>query len=122
MNDLTPPPKPYEVYPGCLPQDFGQEFLTRNPIKLQAFCKNEHIDPRELPRLVGEILTEWELTEPPHMSRHDAVSHLINHLRIKTRHEQRNTTAQTSDTPGRGQLGNPTALDLAREILGQSSD
>lgn len=121
MTDLTLPPKPYEPYPGCPTEDFKRKFLSRNPITLQAFCKNERIDPQELSRLVSEVLTEWELTEPPHASYREAVTHLINHLRIKNNNEKRNNTPRGSGSPGRGQHRNPTAYDIARELLGESS-
>lgn len=111
----------YQPYPGVSAQDFAEDFLTRSPITLQSFCKNERIDPRDLPRLVREVLTEWELTEPRHTDRRDAVTHLINHLRIKNSNEKRNNAPSGSVSSGRSQRRNPTALDLAREILGDAS-
>lgn len=122
MNDLTPPPKPYEPYHGCSLQDFAHDFLNNKPMTLQAFCMKERIDPHELPRLVSEVLVDWELTEPRHNGRQEAVSHLINHLRIKIRNEQRISRTQAyAQSPRGGQNRNPTVADLAREIYGESS-
>lgn len=124
MNEpiLSPPPKPYEAYPGVTLADFAHDFLNNKPMTLQAFCMKEHIDPYELPRLVQEVLVDWELTEPRHNTRQDAVSHLINHLRIKIRNEQRTfRTQQYAKPPYGGQQRNPTVADLAREIYGEPS-
>ena len=49
----------YEAYPGCRAADFAQAFLAEKQMTLESFCKNERINPGELPRLVSEVLTEW---------------------------------------------------------------
>lgn len=124
MNEpiLLPPPAPYEPYPGVTLADFAHDFLNRKPITLQAFCMKERIDPYELPRLVQEVLVDWELIEARHGTRQEAVSHLINHLRIKIRNEKRNIRTQAyAQSSGRGQNRNPTVADLAREIYGEPS-
>lgn len=110
-------PEFYEPYPGCTPGNFSLDFLTRNPIVLEAFCKKERIDPRRLPGLVSEVLTEWELTEATHFSRREALQHMINHIRIKLRNEQRNNQTWQGRSTGRSQHGNTTAYDLARDLL-----
>ena len=112
----------YEVYPGKPPSLFLMEFFQSKQITIEAFCKNERISPFDFKRMAEEIMTEWELTEATHKTNKDAVMHLINHVRIKYRNEQRNNAvAQRTQSSGRGQYRNPTALDLAREILGESS-
>ena len=112
----------YTPYPGCTMADFQHDFLNNKPMTLQTFCMKEHVDPYELPRLVQEVLVDWELTEPRHDTRQEAMTHLINHLRIKIRNEQRNnTTRQRTAAPCGGQQRNPTAYDLAREIYGGSA-
>ena len=112
----------YEVYPGKPPGVFLQEFFQSKQITIEAFCKNEHISLYDFKRMAEEIMTEWELTEATHKTCKDAVMHLINHIRIKHRNEQRNNAIQKRPQPsGRGQHRNPTALDLAREILGESA-
>lgn len=105
MNEpiLSPPSKPYEAYPGVTLADFARDFLNNKPMTLQAFCMKERIDPYELPRLVQEVLVDWELTEPRHNSRQDAVSHLINHLRIKIRNDNKSDRPTESKySPRRG--------------------
>jgi hypothetical protein len=121
MINLTSPPKPYEPYPGCSMEDFTREFLTRKPITVESFCMKEGIDPVQLPRLVREVLIDWDMSEPPHSSRKEAIEHMMNHLRIKIRNEKRNNTPRDSGSPSRGQHRNPTAYDIARELLGESS-
>jgi hypothetical protein len=102
----------YEPYPGCGAQDFTKEFLVGKRITLEAFCKNEHIDPRDLPRLVSEVLTEWELTEAEHATRKNAVSHMINHLRIKARKENYSTG---KDMPSPRIRSNSREIDIQTE-------
>lgn len=120
---LTPPPNQYEPYPGCPLSDFANDFLNNNPIILQAFCMKERIDPCELSMLVQDVLIDWELTEPRHRDRQDALRHLLNHLRIKIRNEQRNNrTTQRPQSSGRGQNRNPTAYDIACDLFGGASD
>lgn len=84
----------YEVSPGLMASDFAKSFLSRSPISLQAFCINERIDPRELPRLVEAVITEWMLKEETHLTRREAINHLINHIRMKSRHEQQTNHPQ----------------------------
>ena len=124
MNDLISSSVPYEAYPGCSLADFANDFLNKNPMTLQAFCMKERIDPRDLPRLVDEVLIDWELSECAHRDRQDAMRHLLNHLRIKMRNEQRNnrTTQRRGQSPYGGQERNPTAYDIAQAILGQSAN
>lgn len=86
----------YEVYPGHTASDLARDLLSRSPISLQSFCKNEHIDVRELPKLVEAVLTEWELKDMKHHTRREAISHLINHIRIKSRNEARTNLTQRS--------------------------
>ena len=112
----------YEVYPGKPPSLFLMEFFQSKQITIEAFCKNERISPYDFKRMAEEIMTEWELTDATHATYKDSVMHLINHIRIKHRNEQRNNAIQQrSQSSGRGQHRNPTALDLAREILGESA-
>lgn len=104
----------YEVYPGCEAQAFARDFLYNKRITLEAFCKNERIDPVLLPRLVSEVLTDWELAESAHHSRKEAVVHMVNHLRIKIRNEKRNNRQSTPDkySARRGtDVGNHTSAD-----------
>ena len=124
MNDLVPPSAPYEAYPGCPLADFANDFLNKNPMTLQAFCMKERIDPCDLPRLVDEVLIDWELSECIHRDRQDAMRHLLNHLKIKIRNEQRNNNyaRSSNQSSGRGQHRNPTAYDIAQAILGQSAN
>lgn len=112
MNTLmfSPSSALYEPYPGCSMSDFMNDFLNNKPMTLQAFCMKERIDPHDLPRLVQEILVDWELTEPRHSSRQDATAHLINHLRIKIRNEQRNNN--TRGYPGRSGQGRGQSASL----------
>lgn len=122
MNELTPPPKPYEAYPGCLLADFAHDFLNNKPVTLQAFCMKERIDPYELPRLVQEVLVDWELTEARHGTRQDAVKHLINHLRIKIRYDKRNNkTRQPAFSSSGDQSPDARMARIAEEILRQSA-
>ena len=124
MNEptLSPPSKPYEPYPGCSLRDFAHDFLNSKPVTLQAFCMNERIDPYDLTRLVSEVLVDWELTEPAHSTRREAMSHLVNHLRIKIRNEQRNnSTRQRGRTSGADADPASRMARIAEEILRQSS-
>lgn len=118
MNEpiLSPPSKAYEVYPGCSLDDFAHDFLNNKQITLQAFCMKERIDPYELPRLVQEVLVDWELTEPRHNSRQDAMSHLLNHLRIKIRNEKRNSHTQRQSS-SRNPTGTGSTDGVAAAIL-----
>ena len=120
--DITKRTDAYEPYPGASTASFADEFINGKQITLMAFCKNERIDPASLPRLVSEVLTEWELTEAAHATRRDAMTHMINHIRIKIRNERRNDTARRPGASGRGQHRNPTPLDLARRLLGGAPD
>ena len=122
MTPTGQPIQTYEVYPGCDPPRFIRDFFEGKQITIEAFCKNERISLYDFKRMAEEIMTEWELTEATHKTNKDAVMHLINHIRIKHRNEQRNNAIQKRPQPsGRGQHRNPTALDLAREILGESA-
>lgn len=86
----------YEVYPGHTANDLARDLLSRSPISLQSFCKNERIDARHLPGLVEAVLTEWELKDIKHHTRSEAINHLINHIRTKSRNEARTNLTQRS--------------------------
>lgn len=80
----------YEVYPGHTADMLAADMLSRSSISLESFCKNERINPTDLPRYVKEVLIEWCLKGEWHSTRRDAMNHLINHIRIKAQHEQQN--------------------------------
>ena len=124
MNEpiLSPPSKPYEAYPGVTLADFAHDFLNKNPITLQAFCMNNRLDPRVLPRMVEEILVEWELKERRHDTKQEAINHLVNHLRCKIHYEQRNnSTRQRSRTSGADTDPASRMARIAEEIIRQTS-
>lgn len=112
----------YEVYPGKPPSLFLMEFFQSKQITIEAFCKNERISPYDFKRMAEEIMTEWELTEATHTTNKDAVMHLINHIRIKYRNEQRNNTYYTkSVSAGQNTSPNERMARIAQEIIRQSA-
>lgn len=122
---MIPTPEPasvYEVYPRTPPLLFKSQFLLGNPILIESFCMKEHIDSDRLPSLIDDVLIDWELSEETHRDRKDAVKHLINHIRIKLRNEQRNNPKrQGSYAPGGDTSRNERMARIAQEILRQSS-
>lgn len=113
----------YEVYPGKPPDSFLQEFFQSKQLTIEAFCKNERISSQDFSRLAKAVIVEWGIKEETHPDRKTALYHLINHIRSKYQHEQRNNAIQQRfQSSGRGQHRNPTAYDLASEILGCSAN
>ena len=112
----------YQIYPGCDPPRFIREFLEGKRITIDAFCKNERITPFDFERMANEVMTEWELTEATHRDRKDAIMHLINHIRIKHRNEQRNNPKrQGGYAPGSDTSRNERMARIAQEIIRQSA-
>lgn len=112
----------YQVYPGYDPPSFLRDFMQTKQITLMAFCKNERISPADFRRMAQEIMTEWELTEATHRDRKDAITHLINHIRIKHRNEQRNNaTRQYGYAPGTDSDPDARMARIAQEIIRQSA-
>lgn len=106
-----------ELYPGTTYEQFGREFLTSNPISLQAFCMNERIDPDALPAIVAEIITEWQLREVSHPDRKSARTHMINHIRTKNNYAKRNNTAQQNAAAAGNNTASARMADIASAIL-----
>lgn len=106
----------YEVYPGRSARAFAEEFLSRSPISLQAFCKNERIPLHELPRLVEAVLAEWAVKDETHFSRREALNHLINHIRTKSQHERQSNRPQ-GRTAVTGEADRYSALENAADTI-----
>ncbi|MDE5886462.1 MAG: hypothetical protein K2H46_02620 [Muribaculaceae bacterium] len=122
MIPTAQPIQTYEIYPGCDPPRFIREFLEGKRITIDAFCKNERITPYDFERMANEVMTEWELTEATHRDRKDAIMHLINHIRIKHRNEQRNNQSREIRAFARpNQDADERMADIAQELLRQSS-
>lgn len=101
MDIIITQPGEYEVCPGYTPERLLSHFIESKPILIGAFCMKERIDPNDIARIANEVLVDWELTEETHSDINDALRHLINHIRIKHRNEQRNNRT-TPNTKGYG--------------------
>lgn len=62
----------------------GSEFLN-SPSMLTAFCKNNHVTYEQCEKVVDEIVTEWEFTQPVHNTPTEAKQQLLRTLETKIR-------------------------------------
>lgn len=74
---------PYEP-PKSKYAEVGAEFLN-SPSMLTAFCKNNRVTYEQCERVVDEIVTEWEFTQPVHNTPTEAKQQLLRVLETKIR-------------------------------------
>lgn len=129
VRDLKSKPLPYEEKNELIvmlsPEDIAEDFIKRNSITLDCFCKNESITVAEFRRMSIEVFVEWTLKgwQPSWIEKGKGeyqLNHLINAIRLKRRiekNERQRTDIKAKISSGRSQGTGATLEGVAREIL-----
>lgn len=74
---------------------FLTEFFSESKrAQVETICMQLHVTPERLRKEAEEVVDEWELTGDTHTNYTEWARHLINHLRIKIRKDNGNSSEQ----------------------------